>query len=156
MGYDQHSLLADPMDDIFVDWESGNYELLPNSQAVDSGTSDVSYIVTYDINGVSRPFGNGYDIGAYEYNPSGADIPGKTEKNPCKIVIRENEILFESLEPNQIIEIFDIKGVLIHKSDLIPVTTYRYNIGNLPSGIYFWHVKGSQRDKSKGKIVIAR
>lgn len=156
MGYDNHSMLADPMDDIFVDWGNGNYELLPNSQAVDSGTSAVSYIVTYDLNGISRPFGNEYDIGAYEYNPSGIDTPDKTEKNPCKIVLRENEILFESLEPNQTIEIFDIKGVLIHKSGIIPVTTYVYNIENLPSGIYFWHVKNNQLNIAKGKIILAK
>lgn len=156
LGYDNHSMLADSMHHIFVDWENGDYHLLPASQAVDSGTSFVSTIVTGDLDGVSRPFGDGYDIGAYEYNPSGIYIPDKTEQNPCKVVIKKNEVVFDSLEPNQTIEIFDIKGSLIHKSSNITSSTYRYNIENLKSGIYFWHVNNGQGSQVKGKIIIAR
>jgi len=156
MGYDTHSMLADSMHHIFVDWENGDYHLLPTSQAVDSGTSIVSVFVTYDLDGVSRPYGNGYDIGAYEYNPSGINIPGRTNQNPCKIVIKENYVIFNSLNPNEQIEIFDVKGILIHKSGIVPATTYRYNIGSLPSGIYFWHINNNQQNIVKGKIILAR
>jgi hypothetical protein len=112
--------------------------------------------VTYDLDGVSRPFGSRYDIGAYEYNPSGANFPDEKIKNPCKIVIRKNEVVFDHLEPNQTIEIFDIKGVLIHKSAKLFRQTYSYNIENLPSGIYFWHVDNKQDNIVKGKIILAR
>jgi parallel beta-helix repeat protein len=156
LGYDNHSMLANSMHHIFADWENGNYHLLPTSQAVDSGTSIVSVFVKNDLDGVSRPFGDEYDIGAYEYNPSGINFPDEKKQNPCKVIIRRDEVVFDSLEPNQIIEIFDIKGSLIHKSNNITSSTYRYNIENLKSGIYFWHVNNNKGNKIKGKIVIAR
>ena len=156
MGYDIHSILADSMQQIFVDWQNGDYHLLSTSQAVDSGTSVVSTIVTYDLDGVSRPFGNEYDIGAYEYSPTGVAIPDGAVLSPCKIVIRKTEVVFKSLEPNQTIEIFDIKGTLIHKSPNLINSTYIYNIENLESGIYFWHVKNNQINVAKGKIILAK
>lgn len=51
----QNPLLSDP--------ESGDFSLRINSPAIDSGNGNVGY----DIMGVSRPQGNGPDIGAYEY-----------------------------------------------------------------------------------------
>jgi parallel beta-helix repeat protein len=155
LGYDTHSMLADSMQHIFVDWQNGNYHLLPTSQAIDSGTSIVSVIVTHDLDGGIRPFGVGYDIGAYEYNPSGTNIPDETKKIPCKI-IKDNYVDFDNLNPYEEIEIFDIKGVLIHKSGNISASTYRYNIENLPDGIYFWQLKISQIILEKGKIIVAR
>ncbi|MEJ2567433.1 MAG: T9SS type A sorting domain-containing protein, partial [candidate division WOR-3 bacterium] len=92
----------------------------------------------------------------YEYNPSGTSMPGEKTQNPCKILIRENEVLFENLNSNETIEIFDVKGVLIHKSAIISEATYKYNIEILPSGIYFWHVRNTRGNGVKGKIIIAR
>jgi len=155
-GFDTHSFLADSMHHIFVDWQDGDYHLLPTSQAVDSGTSIVSIVVIDDLDGVSRPYGNEYDIGAYEYNPSGTNIPDETDLNPCKVIIKENYVIFENINPNETIEIFDVRGSSIHKSGIIPITTYRYNIENLPSGVYFWHIKNGQQNIIKGKIILAR
>ncbi len=47
----------------FVDEEGGNYRLAPNSPCVDKGSVQD---VTTDFDGVERPQGAGYDIGAYE------------------------------------------------------------------------------------------
>jgi parallel beta-helix repeat protein len=156
LGYDTHSMLANSMHQIFVNWENGDYHLLPTSQAVDSGTAIVSAVVINDLDGVSRPYGNEYDIGAYEYNPSETNIPDKTDLNPCKVIIKENYVIFDNIESNETIEIFDVRGSLIHKSGVISEITYRYNIESLPTGIYFWHVNNNHGDKVKGKIVIAR
>jgi hypothetical protein len=156
MGYDNHSILAGSMESIFEDWENGDYHLLQNSPAVDSGTSDVSYIVIYDLDGVSRPVGSKFDIGAYEYTSTGVNVYDKSKKNPCKIAINENQLIFSNIKANYIIEIFDIKGALIHKSPNIINPTYIYDIANLESGIYFWHVNNNQENIIKGKIIIAR
>ncbi|MCL4280087.1 MAG: right-handed parallel beta-helix repeat-containing protein, partial [Ignavibacteriaceae bacterium] len=67
MGYDTHSMIADPENQIFVDYSNANYHLLQNSQAVDAGTNLVLPTVFEDLDNVSRPQGSGFDIGSYEY-----------------------------------------------------------------------------------------
>ena len=156
LGCDTHSMLADSMNQIFADWGNGDFHLLASSQAVDSGTSAVSAIVTCDLDKISRPQGDEYDIGAYEYSATGVTIPNKEAPDICKIVIKGDQILFDNLGPNQTIEIFDIKGALIHESSNINSSTYRYNIKNLKNGIYFWHVNNGLDRKKKGKLIIAR
>ncbi len=60
-GQDAASSTAEPL---FVDAPAGNYRSAPNSPAVDKGTSTDAPAV--DIEGVARPQGAGFDIGAYE------------------------------------------------------------------------------------------
>lgn len=61
LGWDAHSYNADPR---FVDVASMNYHLQADSPAVDSGLATSIYSV--DKDGVPRPQGAGWDIGAYE------------------------------------------------------------------------------------------
>ena len=50
----------------------GNYRLSKESLAIDSGTNLTSFGVSLDILGVARPYGHGFDRGAYEYDmPNG-------------------------------------------------------------------------------------
>ncbi len=63
LGYDLHSMIADPENQIFVDYTNGNFHLLQNAQAVDAGTNLVLPIVFEDLDNISRPQGNGFDIG---------------------------------------------------------------------------------------------
>lgn len=51
----------------FVNKGGGNFHLSSSSIAKDAGTSTVNSLVTADYDGISRPQGSGYDIGAYEY-----------------------------------------------------------------------------------------
>jgi len=71
LGYDLNSFLADPLDSIFADWSNGDYHLRDSAQAIDTGTDLVSAVVQYDLDGVIRPQGAGYDIGAYEKPQTG-------------------------------------------------------------------------------------
>ncbi|MFN8596091.1 MAG: choice-of-anchor Q domain-containing protein [Anaerolineae bacterium] len=57
-----HSLIGDPR---FIDPNSDNYALRFGSAAIDYGT-DAG--ISVDIDGISRPQGHGFDIGAYEYH----------------------------------------------------------------------------------------
>jgi hypothetical protein len=61
LSFDGHSPnMADPM---FASYPAADFRLQAGSPAIDRGT--VANISS-DIDGSSRPFGNGFDIGAYE------------------------------------------------------------------------------------------
>jgi hypothetical protein len=57
----------------FVSPTAGNFHLQSDSPAINTGTTIPN--VTDDFDGIARPQGAGYDIGAYEYS-SGQQIPG--------------------------------------------------------------------------------
>jgi hypothetical protein len=68
-GEDQSSMVcADPASQLFTDYANRDFHLKQGSIAVDAGTQNNAPNVDYD--GVSRPQGTGYDIGAYEYGSS--------------------------------------------------------------------------------------
>lgn len=52
----------------FIDAASGNFRLLPHSPAINSGSPIDAPHFDYDY--ISRPQGQGFDIGAFEYSPS--------------------------------------------------------------------------------------
>ena len=60
--HDPGDVNADPL---FVNQAGGDYHLKANSPCIDKGVNDG---VTDDKDGISRPQGAGYDIGAYEYS----------------------------------------------------------------------------------------
>lgn len=64
LGYDAHSFIATPTS-LFVNPAAQDYHLKAGSPAIDAGLALQS--VTTDLEGTSRPQGDGYDIGAYEY-----------------------------------------------------------------------------------------
>jgi hypothetical protein len=51
----------------FVDVGSHDYQLRPNALAIDAGVTLAE--VTVDRNGIGRPAGRAYDIGAFEFRP---------------------------------------------------------------------------------------
>jgi len=53
-------------DPLFVDAENGDYHLTANSPCIDKGAEQ--FAPPTDIEGNPRPFGEGVDIGAYEYS----------------------------------------------------------------------------------------
>ncbi|MEO8567820.1 MAG: right-handed parallel beta-helix repeat-containing protein, partial [Ginsengibacter sp.] len=52
----------------FVNATANDFHLQANSPAIDKGLNTVSYGVTKDYDGVSRPQGSAFDAGAFEYN----------------------------------------------------------------------------------------
>jgi hypothetical protein len=54
------------VDPRFVNFSAGDFHLLSSSPLVDQGTN--LSIVGNDYDGVTRPQGGGYDIGAFEYH----------------------------------------------------------------------------------------
>ena len=64
LGYDGHSFIS-TASALFVDPSHDIYQLKTGSPAIDAGTN-LSPDVVADINGLSRPQRNAYDIGCYE------------------------------------------------------------------------------------------
>ncbi|MCD6364455.1 MAG: right-handed parallel beta-helix repeat-containing protein, partial [Planctomycetes bacterium] len=50
----------------FVDADNHDYHLVPGCAAIDAGDDMSTYGVLFDLDGVPRPQGSAYDIGAYE------------------------------------------------------------------------------------------
>ncbi|MBN2430249.1 MAG: hypothetical protein JXQ27_02180 [Acidobacteria bacterium] len=76
---DHNILITDP-DDHFVAVAAGDLHLLSGSTAVDSGSALLA--PTMDRDGYGRPYGVGWDIGAYESIPVGSgDLNGDTLVN---------------------------------------------------------------------------
>jgi hypothetical protein len=65
-------IIADPLFvSATIDPSTANFHLKPNSPAIDKGTSNLDPASQHiDFDGVSRPQGAGYDIGAYESTAS--------------------------------------------------------------------------------------
>ena len=59
----------------FIDPDTGDYHIIAASAAVDEGV--IAPEVTTDIDGQSRPYGDGYDIGADEFYPSAGLVVSK-------------------------------------------------------------------------------
>ncbi|MCP4178969.1 MAG: T9SS type A sorting domain-containing protein [bacterium] len=112
---------------IFEDLANGNYNISENSPAKDAGTNTSSYmplssfgghVFNQDIAGTLRPQGEGWDIGAYEYNEG--DIPENNSDiinfigifpNPVEIRARISFILRNA--GNCKIDIFNFNGQII-------------------------------------------
>ena len=69
IGLERNGLYADPQ---FVDEANKNYKLKPISPAIDTGINMESPY-NFDIEGIKRPQGKAFDIGAYEYIPESED-----------------------------------------------------------------------------------
>ena len=75
LGYNQdaNSQEGDP---VFTDAVNNDFSLQSSSKLIDAGTT-LSNIID-DIDGISRPQGDAYDIGAYEYEVD-TSVPGKVK-----------------------------------------------------------------------------
>lgn len=63
-----HNITTNPL---FVDTAARDFHLKSTSIAIDSGY-DLSGIVDEDFEGMARPYGGSWDVGAYEYKPASA------------------------------------------------------------------------------------
>lgn len=120
----------------FVDPGNNDFRLQPNSIAIDNGDSLLN--VLYDIIGISRPQGQRWDIGAYEYFSGGIEKNYSAERS-----IKKNLII----TPNPFIhytQIISIKSEKIFVYDITGrlVNTYStQQIGqDLKAGVYFINV----------------
>jgi hypothetical protein len=100
-----------------LDWQDGGFRLGQASAAIDKGSERLA--PAYDFYLTSRPQGNGFDIGAFEFTPESSvensernySFSLKTFPNPFNGSAR---IIYRLSKKNKIkLSIFDIRGKLI-------------------------------------------
>ncbi|AUC75005.1 right-handed parallel beta-helix repeat-containing protein [Olleya sp. Bg11-27] len=143
LGLDTNSLLANPINSIFANPSSNDFNLLANSQAIDTGTNQVSTVVSYDINGNTRPMGIGYDIGAFEFSST---LSTNSEALISKGIVvypnPTNGLLQTEIKNIDNITIYDITGRYI--KSITPESTI--DLSALSPGTYLLKIKSNERE----------
>ncbi len=153
--YGLDSIIANPL---FVDANGYNFHLQNNSPAVDTGSPNDAPEVDFDNN--SRPYGNAYDLGAYELSSSFGiqnDKSGSLCKifpNPCQDKLTV-EFLGE-VGQNHHLQLFDDKGSIIvdkiysgiGSSSIICKTSH------LKPGLYFMIITTAGRISGTKKLIV--
>jgi parallel beta-helix repeat protein len=169
LGYDLHSMIADPEAQIFVDYLNNDYHLLSNAQAVNSGTDLILPTVFEDLDDISRPQGSGYDIGCYEFSSittvEQSDLPTDfilfqnypNPFNPSTVISWHSTV-----SNHQTLKIYDVLGneVATLVDEYRPAGSYEveFNTSSLKhqtsSGIYFYQLKSGSFIATKSMILI--
>ena len=170
VGYDLHSMIADPEDQIFVNHSTGNFHLLQNAQAVNAGTNLVLPTVFEDLDNISRPQGIGFDIGCYEYTGTTEvveeNIPQTFQlfqnyPNPFNPTTTLSFVIGHSTFVS--LKVFDVSGneVAVLVDEYKPAGIYEVTfdshsgkVRHLPSGVYFYQLKVGTITQTKSMILI--
>lgn len=143
--YGENAVVGDPM---FVDVNSGNFRLLQGSPAINNGSEIDS--PDFDFDGNPRPIGEGFDIGAFEFNTASEKLKINGNKqvsiypNPTS-----NEIFIETDLPYFNTSVYTLKGQLI----LSKQNKKHIKLDNLPSGMYVLCVD-NQKSRVLTEIII--
>jgi hypothetical protein len=181
MGYDTHSMLADPENQIFIDYPNNDFHLLQNAQAVNAGTNLVLPTAFEDLDNISRPQGSGFDIGCYEYNSvtnveeeiiANDFILYQNYPNPFNPSTRIRFVIpngvrnlkdFSSKAPRNdnslvTLKVYDVLGneIAILVDELKAAGNYEidFNARNLPSGVYLYRIQAGDMVQTKSMILI--
>ncbi|MCD4700629.1 MAG: right-handed parallel beta-helix repeat-containing protein [Candidatus Aegiribacteria sp.] len=154
-GYDIHSQVCSSWSDLFLNWQQEDYHITSSSQATDTGTDEVQSIVQFDLDGITRPQGTGWDIGSYEYSTTGIDPDPHTISQPGHIS-SPGMLTFIELPSGSSVTVFDICGrriTRLYETDGQAV----WNTGRVPCGIYLYVLSSSGNIHIYGnKAVIVR
>jgi hypothetical protein len=112
---------------LFLDTIAGNYRLSPDSPGVNSGFDLKDFNADFDFDYQVRPYGNAYDIGAYEYFPGQGTSFESPRKNELirNIVLNKSSQsvileLVQNLHNALTISIFDMLGKNIYNQEFSP------------------------------------
>lgn len=166
LGYDLHSMIANPENQIFVDISSLNFHLLQNGQSVDAGTNLVSSVVFDDIEKIVRPQGNGYDIGCYEFTNTTSIVEGnilesfhlfQNYPNPFNPATRISYQI--PIASHVSLKVFDILGneaaTLVNEEKPKGFYEVEVDAKNLASGVYIYRLQAG-KFTSVNKMVLMR
>jgi len=142
---------------------TGDYHSIVTSPAIDAGSG--LNAPNIDKDGIARPQGNGFDIGAYEFTSS-ASVDEETLPNDF--------ILFQNY-PNPfnpttniqyaisnrqfvVMKVYDILGnkvaTLVNQEQTAGSYEVEFNASNLPSGVYFYKLQVGSFVETKKMILL--
>lgn len=147
----------------FIDADHQNFDLKPNSPAVNTATLIGDTELLFDILNRDRPFHSGSDIGAFECHDIHAAISTSPEikkqltfiPNPAigTVTIELPEPFFENAE----IQIFDSFGKQLQNAiingDGVSNSIINLDISTLAKGIYYVHIS-AEKFKNTGKLIV--
>jgi hypothetical protein len=179
LGFDLHSLIALPEEELFINYGAEDFHLKFNSQTVDAGTSIAGSVVKDDLDGNPRPSGKDFDIGAYEFTvplgitnnvlPSGFELY-QNYPNPFNPSTKIKFKIPGSLSPVKIegdyvtLKVYNILGEeiaeLVNERKMPGTYEVEFpgsrmkNKDTLPSGIYIYRLKWDNFVSSKKLILL--
>ncbi len=139
-GQDVNSFSSDPL-------LKNDYSLSDSSPCINAGLSLSN--ITNDFINVTRPKGNAFDIGAYEYN--GGVVSANVLLNDnytSKLALCPNPATsFITVElpdyaVNEKLQIYNSNGQLVQEMDVLDLKQ-QVNVYNLPGGVYFIRLASS-------------
>lgn len=146
---DSNSIVEYNPANIFVDYNSADFHLCTQSPAIDQASAQ--YAPNYDFDGNPRPYGSGYDIGAYEYQGVGAEENNTIHFNHHRVtsIINNNhsiQIIFTIDHKQDVnLSIYNLAGQKIDQiisSPLIP-------------GTYYYHWDANKYDICRNQLFYA-
>ncbi len=125
----------------FADHLNQNYSLSPKSPAIDKGADLSDFGVDFDFNNSPRPKGEGFDIGAFEFDPEqfGNDKPAiRISPNPFSTYLI---IDFCMDNPGDVsLHLIDLQGKIVYQNILknLDQGSHRkeFALENMRTGIY--------------------
>ncbi|MBT8387935.1 MAG: T9SS type A sorting domain-containing protein, partial [Ignavibacteria bacterium] len=163
---DSHSLVELNDNNIFVNPSNNNLHLLETCNAVDNGTGSGAPGIDFDGN--PRPSGQGYDIGAYEYQFS-SDMGGngfspnseefilcQNYPNPFNSTTTINYGLTEKTSVK--LKVFDVIGnemeTIINSEQDAGYHKIEYYTSRMSSGVYFYNLQAGSFVETKKMILL--
>ncbi|MCX6266730.1 MAG: right-handed parallel beta-helix repeat-containing protein, partial [Bacteroidetes bacterium] len=135
-------------------FSSTNYSLQPGSPMIDAG-SNANRGITFDFYRHPRPYGDGYDIGAHEYNPAYLGIIDNPSHQDTQVDLYPNpakesiSLRFQVKEPSGILlHLYNLHGTQIDQCNwgILGSGNHVKNIhvADLPDGIYLFILRIGQ------------
>jgi parallel beta-helix repeat protein len=141
LGYDQNSMLADDLPDIFEDPATGDYHLLENSQAIDAGQQALAQGIDDDLEGNPRPVGMEHDLGAYEFQEvlaleDESSTANSTSSRWIDVTQEGNSFLIQGLSADDYIVLSDMSARILFSVPAGTNGTLSIDLPGIPSGLY--------------------